>query len=52
VLLDINMPGTNGVEVCRELRRLFPRLAILMLTVRSGRMTGSERSIPALTTMS
>src|SRR5580658_4974152 len=36
VLLDINMPGTNGMEVCRELRRLFPRLAILMLTVRSG----------------
>src|SRR5580693_6610948 len=36
VLLDINMPGRNGMEVCRELRRLFPRLAILMLTVRSG----------------
>jgi two-component system KDP operon response regulator KdpE len=36
VLLDINMPGRDGVEVCRELRRLFPRLAILMLTVRSG----------------
>ena len=36
VLLDINMPGRDGVEVCRELRKLFPRLAILMLTVRSG----------------
>jgi two-component system KDP operon response regulator KdpE len=35
VLLDINMPGKDGVEVCRELRRLYPRLAILMLTVRS-----------------
>jgi two-component system, OmpR family, KDP operon response regulator KdpE len=35
VLLDINMPGKDGVEVCRELRKLFPRLAILMLTVRS-----------------
>jgi len=35
VLLDINMPGRNGVEVCRELRRLYPRIAILMLTVRS-----------------
>lgn len=36
VLLDINMPGRDGVEVCRELRKLFPRLAILMLTVRGG----------------
>jgi len=36
VLLDINMPGRNGMEVCRELRKLYPRLAILMLTVRSG----------------
>src|SRR5580658_6261841 len=36
VLLDINMPGSDGMEVCRELRKLFPRLAILMLTVRSG----------------
>jgi two-component system KDP operon response regulator KdpE len=36
VLLDINMPGRDGMEVCRELRKLFPRLAILMLTVRSS----------------
>ena len=36
VLLDINMPGRDGMEVCRELRKLYPRLAILMLTVRSG----------------
>jgi two-component system KDP operon response regulator KdpE len=36
VLLDINMPGKDGVNVCRELRQLFPRLAILMLTVRNS----------------
>jgi len=36
VLLDINMPGLNGLETCRQLRRLLPRIAILMLTVRDG----------------
>jgi two-component system, OmpR family, KDP operon response regulator KdpE len=36
VLLDINLPGKSGVDICRELRRLFPRVAILMLTVRNG----------------
>jgi two-component system KDP operon response regulator KdpE len=35
ILLDINMPGKSGMEVCRELRSLLPRLAILMLTVRN-----------------
>jgi len=36
VLLDINMPGLNGLETCRQLRRLLPRIAILMLTVRDS----------------
>jgi len=33
-LLDINMPGIGGIETCRVMRRLAPRLPILMLTVR------------------
>ena len=36
VLLDINMPGMGGIETCRKLRRMAPRLQILMLTVRDG----------------
>jgi len=35
ILLDINMPGKDGIQICRELRMAYPRLAILMLTVRS-----------------
>src|ERR1700678_4097914 len=33
-LLDINMPGMGGIDTSRAMRRLFPRLPILMLTVR------------------
>jgi two-component system KDP operon response regulator KdpE len=34
VLMDINMPGMGGITACRELRKLFPSLQILMLTAR------------------
>ena len=36
VLLDINMPGMGGIEVCRLMRKASPRLPILMLTVQGS----------------
>jgi two-component system KDP operon response regulator KdpE len=44
VLLDINMPGKGGMETCREIRRLMPRMAILILSVNDDQ----ERKIEAL----
>ena len=35
VLLDIGMPGMNGIEACRRIRRLVPLLGIVMLTVKN-----------------
>jgi two-component system KDP operon response regulator KdpE len=34
ILLDINMPGMGGMEACRQMSAMFPRLPIIMLTVR------------------
>lgn len=36
VLLDMNMPGVGGVETCREVRALLPRIGIVMVTVRDA----------------
>jgi DNA-binding NarL/FixJ family response regulator len=33
VLVDIGLPGMSGIEGTRRLRDLYPRLAVLMLTV-------------------
>jgi len=35
-LLDIGMPGMNGIEACRRIRKLMPLLGIVMLTVRNS----------------
>ena len=33
VLMDINLPGMNGVECVRKLKALMPQLQVMMLTV-------------------
>lgn len=36
VLMDLNMPGIGGVEACRRVRKEFPHLSILVVTVRDS----------------
>ena len=36
ILLDINLPGKNGLEVCRELRANGATVPVLMLTARDA----------------
>src|SRR5262245_61166917 len=33
VLLDMSMPGPNGIEVTRQLKKTLPEIRILILTV-------------------
>jgi two-component system alkaline phosphatase synthesis response regulator PhoP len=35
IILDVMLPGIDGFQVCRAIRRLDPRVPILMLTARS-----------------
>lgn len=33
ILMDINMPGTNGIEATRVIKRQFPKVGVLALTI-------------------
>ena len=46
VILDISMPGMNGLEVSAELRKLYPLLPVLILSVLSEE-TYSSKSLKA-----
>lgn len=35
VVLDISMPDENGIELLKDLKRLYPKLPVLMLSVHS-----------------
>jgi DNA-binding response OmpR family regulator len=38
IILDIGLPGMNGLEVCRHVRLVHPNMPILMLTARDGEL--------------
>lgn len=44
ILLDLNMPGLGGIEVCRQMRKAAPFLPIVMLTVQGS----EDRKVEAL----
>jgi DNA-binding NarL/FixJ family response regulator len=41
VLLDINMPGMNGIQAAHEMRRIAPLMRIIFLTVHDAPETAA-----------
>ncbi len=38
IILDIGLPGMDGLDVCRHVREVRPQVPILMLTARDGEL--------------
>jgi DNA-binding response OmpR family regulator len=36
IVLDLNLPGVDGLEICKRVRENNPKIGILMLTARAG----------------
>jgi DNA-binding NarL/FixJ family response regulator len=46
ILLDFQMPGLNGLDIAREITRLWPRIPILMITVHmSNQLAAAARAV-------
>jgi two-component system response regulator MprA len=52
VVLDVMMPGLDGLDVTRRLRRIGNRVPILLLTARDAVGAASRGSTQARTTIS
>jgi len=47
IVLDITMPKLGGFEAAREIRRMYPRMPILFLSMHEGKhIVESAKSIP------
>ncbi len=33
ILMDIDLPGINGIEACRKIKQIFPQVSIIIITV-------------------
>lgn len=42
LLLDINMPGRNGVEVLKDVKKIYPLLPVVMVSVQPESQYGAR----------
>lgn len=56
ILLDIQMPGINGIELCKELKKMRPSIKIILISmfesqnvINEGKAAGANGYIPKAT---